>query len=597
MPIQAFKAGEIKGFTPGVDPTLSDTVFALSGRNYTFDSLGPKSSFGDRMLLPQYRTKPEYIQGVRLHLPNEDRCFTFDGDGIWEWDEVAGGFQCVYLTPDTSKLPFRWTWGFLSDYIFFCHPRTGILCYNLADGTCQPHSQVGIATPVDALAIVINNGMLCALDPLFFSWSNPSDGLDFTPQLGGGGFQLLSDRVSGTAIMLTSYTTGCLSWTTGGVLRSQFTGDAAVFVHRSLNTEYRPCNSFCTTRVDDDTVLILDERGLFQSKGQAPTIYSPGTVSPTSYTPLFNEFLIDFIQNNKLDLGTQARLEWDELRRHLYVMFSMKYAGATYDRVFVYYPTLDKWGEFNSTCYGIIPILIKQSSRKGNYYGYVDAKGVIRYWQETWASREANASTADLANCNLYYPTLEKIAQQSLSDSGRIMPVTGKVRAFDATGIAQRAGYYRVGTVTPKLAALSGLNAKLELGLFRPTGPSASDEASEVINVLIRSYTGLLSHSVVEDLEQETGTEDYETETGTEDLGDKANQVINYSLKVISTLDGIHEWQSAVPVLVQESLTARYFACSTVGVWHKIEVTADDPGDSFHLRSCEITAASAGRIL
>src|SRR3546814_14784179 len=73
---------------------------------------------------------------------------------------------------------------------------------------------------------------------------------------------------------------------------SEFTGDQETYRHRDINTEYRPVNSFCVLQTDKNTSMILDERGIYRSQGEAP---EPAT-------PLFNEFLKDYIQKNRLKL-------------------------------------------------------------------------------------------------------------------------------------------------------------------------------------------------------------------------------------------------------------------------------------------------------
>src|SRR3546814_17528277 len=97
--------------------------------------------------------------------------------------------------------------------------------------------------------------------------------------------------------MVSNYAGGVLTWTTGGLMRSEFTGDQETYRHRDINTEYRPVNSFCVLQTDKNTSMILDERGIYRSQGEAP---EPAT-------PLFNEFLKDYIQKNRLKLDQNLR--------------------------------------------------------------------------------------------------------------------------------------------------------------------------------------------------------------------------------------------------------------------------------------------------
>ena len=158
MATQKFSAGDIEGYSPEIDPTQSDKLFALAGENYRFTTSGPKSSFGNSFLLPQPINKPANVQGIRVYLPTV--VFTIDGDGIWIWDEVAGGWDLVFGTLDTTQQQNRWTWGYLANYLYFCHPLTGILAYNITTGICVPHTVIGTATPNNALAVGVNNGRM-----------------------------------------------------------------------------------------------------------------------------------------------------------------------------------------------------------------------------------------------------------------------------------------------------------------------------------------------------------------------------------------------------------------------------------------------------
>src|SRR3546814_9519542 len=77
--------------------------------------------------------------------------------------------------------------------------------------------------------------------------------MNFPPALGEAGAQVISARVAGFPIMVSNYAGGVLTWTTGGLMRSEFTGDQETYRHRDINTEYRPVNSFCVLQTDKNT--------------------------------------------------------------------------------------------------------------------------------------------------------------------------------------------------------------------------------------------------------------------------------------------------------------------------------------------------------
>jgi len=402
---QPYKAQDFQGLTPGIDPRQSDKLFALGGKNYAFDSIGPKSIFGNRYLTPYPLGIPEHAQSCRLKLNDGDRVFHFFGDCIAEWSETSGGWRVLYVTGPTTIQPYRWTYGYLNGLMFFCHPATGIIVYQVENDICLP--LLGDGVPAEPMAITISNGRLCIIDEVNFTWSGPGNGTDFVPRLGGAGFQKIADRVAGAPVMITGYAKGCMVWTSGGVLRCEFTGDAAVWRFRAISTEYRLINPFCSYKSDEDTVVILDERGLFKSQGEAPT----------ALTPLFNEFLIKYLQKYDLKLGQNVRVEWDDLQRLLYVSLSLSETNPLYEKAFVLYPSVDKWGTLDEAHYGIGPVQITPSEREDDYFGFVDSTGRIRYWAE-FGSREILPTDPTLDS---HYPLMQQAPHGIDGETGVVL--------------------------------------------------------------------------------------------------------------------------------------------------------------------------------
>ncbi len=242
MATQSWRAVDIRGLTPAIDLRRSQELYVLGGRNFIFDSFGPKSAFGNRLLSSTVFSNPNHLQGIRIQMRPRDRVFIFASNGILEWDEFDQEYSFIYATPDTTLQPYRWTAGYLNEKIYFCHPAVGLLVLDVNADVCQP--LVGAGVPTEAIACCIDNGRLCVIDEIAEYWSAQSDGSNFDPRLGGAGFQKIADRVAGTPIMIHSYSRGTLVFTTGGVMQSEFTGDVSVYRHRSINTEYRPINSF-----------------------------------------------------------------------------------------------------------------------------------------------------------------------------------------------------------------------------------------------------------------------------------------------------------------------------------------------------------------
>lgn len=578
-----WRVSDILGLTPGLDLRRSDKTYALGGKNFAFTSRGPRSAFGDRLLSPYPLGRTDHTQGVRVRVRSGDRVFTFVGDSILEWDEVVKGWSVIYVTPVTNLTPYRWTYGYLNGKIYFCHPRTGIVVYDIDSSEVYKHNGSGV--PTSPLAITVNSGRLVVLDDIFLSWSWQSDGLNFTPALGEAGQQKVNDRVAGFPIMITNYAEGVLTWTTGGVMRSEFTGDQAVYRHRNLNTEFRPINSFCTLQTDDNTSVILDERGLFQSKGGAPE----------PLTPLFNEFLIDFISKNKLAVGQNVRIEWDDLRRFMFVSVSFTPETPIYQRAYVLYPSLDKWGVFSSPHFGILPVGLSANERAGQYFGFVGTDSLLRYWSN-FASREALPTSGAVT---LRYPLIQKPSY--VEDGGdAIVCASSMILSPSPSKLpAQGAGYYANESDTPATPTTIGLDAKIQVGLIRLNDGDSFDRMTEILGVMIGNVESGPEDTLSEDylvVPPGVSDEDYETATGSEDFGFGTLTYVNHNLRVISTIDGRSEFQSDVPMLVEFSEAGRHYSCSTQGIWHILELSADSPGQAFHLQAFELNATDAGRL-
>ena len=584
MTTGVWRAGDILGLTPGLDLRNADRTFAVGGKNFAFTSKGPRSIFGNRMLLPHKLGRPEHGQGVRIRLRSGERVFTFEGESILEWSESIGGWKVLYVTPVSNNAPYRWTVAYLNGKVYFCQPAAGIIVYDLDQETIQKHDGPGV--PGAPLAIVQNSGRLIVMDDTYLYWSWQSDGMNFTPALGEAGFQKINDRVSGFPIMVSSYAQGIITWTTGGMMRSEFTGDQEVYRHRNLNSEFHPINSFCAVQMDDNTCVILDERGLYQSQGAIPT----------PLAPMFNEFLIEYIRQNKLTIGQNIRIDWDDLRRLMYVSVSVTPEYDRYEKAYVLYPSLDKWGIMNEIHHGILPVRIGANEREGSYFGFVDVDGRVRYWSD-FASREVLPSGGLL---NMRYPLIQKATFERAGGGYWITGSSLVMNSEPTTPMTGPAGYYANSSNTPVVQNLIGLDAKIQIGLIRFTDISDShDRMTEVTSVMLGNIESGPEEQLSEDyLQVPDGVddEDYEVVTGAEDFGFNSLAYINHEIRIISTVDGRSKFQEATPELVQVTEGARHFSCSSVGIWHILELSADSAGQAFHLRACELNAADAGRL-
>lgn len=585
MAQQAWAAKDFMGWTPALDIRRTNQLFLMNGRNVAFTAAGPKSIYGNRLLIPHPLLNPANVQGVRIRVRSSDRVFTFTNDSILEWDENKGSWVTIAILPLITTA-YRWTYGYLNGVIYFCHPRTGILELDLETEICQPLTGVGL--PVQPLAIAVDNGRLVALTDQVVTWSWQSDGRNFTPALGEAGAQKIASRVSGFPVTLNSYGAGVIIFTTGGLLRGEFTGDQETYRWRSVNTEYRPINSFCTLQTDENTVVLLDERGLYKSQGGAPV----------PHAPLFNEFLRDYLQRNQLKLGQNARIEYDEYAQQMYISESLSRYDPIYERAWVVNPNLDKWGFMTERHYGLIPINIQTSVREGDYFGFVNPVGEVRYWKQI-GSRENPSAVHTL---NLFHPTIQK---PFWSEDGSKIRVSSSSMTFGFQPINPNwqfkvAGYYPRDGFQIAPAGTIGLDAMLAVGLVKFDGLNESfDQMAEVVNVMIGNTVSGPAAVVGEDynlIPEGVDDEDYNAETGSESFGEEPLNYVNHGLRIIGTNDGKTVFTQEVPELTLFNRAVRHYSCSVSGIWHILEMTAESPGEALHLTSFELTGTYAGRV-
>lgn len=585
MAQQAWAAKDFMGWTPALDIRRSDQVFLMEGRNVAFTASGPKSIYGNRLLTPFPIENPEHIQGVRIRVRAADRVFVFTNDSILEWSEAKGSWQTIAILPQITTA-YRWTYGYLNGVIYFCHPRTGILELDLETGVCQPLQ--GVGSPVAPIAIAIDNGRLVAMTDQVIQWSWQSNGRNFTPALGEAGAQRIAARVSGFPITLNSYGAGVIIFTSGGMLRGEFTGDQEVYRWRPVNTVYRPINSFCTLQTDENTVVLLDERGLFKSQGGAPE----------PHAPLFNEFLRDYLQKNQLKLGQNARIEYDEYAQQMYISNSLSRYNPIYEQAWVVNPNLDKWGFMSEPHYGLLPINIDDSVREGDYFGFVDPKGEIRYWRQI-GSREAPDT---VMTRNLFHPTIQKPYWVE-DGSGFQVSSSSMTLGFQPTlpnWEFRVAGYYPRDGFVRSPAGTIGLDARIVIGLVKFDGLNESfDQMAEVIQVMIGNSVSGPAEVVGVDynlIPEGVDDEDYNVAAAAESFGQEPMNYVNHKLRLIGTTDGKTSFSQEIPVLTLFDRAVRHYACSVVGIWHMIEMSAESPGEGLHLQSFELTATYAGRV-
>lgn len=559
---------DIKGLVPALDFRKIEGIAVVSGKNFKFDSDGPLSGFGNDFLTSIPLGSADYVQTIKVDVAGSERVFMCEDTTILEWNESLGYYTPLFIFASTASNPYRWTSAYVNGFIFFCHPAiNGILYLNVSDEDTGYITEDGL--PDFPTAIAENNGRLIIMTPTLYAWSDPSDGFGWVFGVkGGAGFQIIADRVSGNPIMMASTGNVVLTFTSGGVLRSEFTGDFATYRHRALQTDYGPINSFCIVKSDDATAILLDRRGLFKTSGGAPE----------PWTPTFNEYLRIKLENDPYLFAANSRIDWDVIHQTLYLSLSNTDLQPLYDRAYVIYPALDKWGSFDEDFYGICGVHIAVGDRRGDYFGYVDSDRRFRIWDGDPHVTNVTINTATYE----YKTRMQFPVERITGDTGRTTCCsTGRISHLNEEFLpglrigGGRAGHYTYDGGSLLTGVLAQLDAFIEVGLFRFSTGTNEPEETEIQFITITS-------APIGSMEILDALPSLPTFAG-------------YGIEISSTFDGITAHNTVTPVVIRtKGGTKSYGVDGANGLWHKVKLSADVVGQSFHLRYLELQAILSG---
>lgn len=562
---------DIGGLTPAVDARKVEGQIITSGKNFKFDSDGPFSGFGDDFLTSIPLGTPDFVQSLKVDVNGRDRTFLAEASTILEWNEDEGNYDVIFIFPDTTTNPFRWTTAYLNNFVYFCHPAiNGILFLSIITGDTGYITTAGV--PQFPQAITENNGRLIVITPTLYQWSDPSNGQGWIPGTkGGAGFQVIADRVSGTPIMVASTGNIVLTFTTAGIMKSEFTGDFATYRHRALKTDYGPINSFCVAKTDDITIVILDRRGLFKSIGDAP--------SP--YTAIFNEYLRVRLERDPFLFASNSRIDWDVVHQTLYLSSSTTDLQSLYQRAFVIYPALDKWGSFDTPFFGICGVIIPTGARRGDYFGYVDGDGRFRIWDFDAHKTDITIDTASYHYWSLIQYPVERfptsVGHVSCASTARV----SALNEFEEPGLkigGGRSGYYTFDGGSLLAGVLQPLDAFVDIGLFRISTGTNETEETEIQDITLHSAP-LPSMDLLDSLPA-------------------VPTFAPYKFDIKSTWDGVTAHLTTTPMIIDtKGGTIFYGVDGANGIWHTVNLRADAVGELFHLRYLEMHATLAGTVV
>jgi len=543
-----FLLQNIQGLTPAVDARQSENLaFVLHGRNYIVDSKGPKSFFASRLV---NRCVPvDALPNAANVQSGADLIFTRDSAGFFssttlnEWQ-----FNRIFTYPAPIRTDFiwrRWTTAFVGATLFIAHPGIG-LWKRTVTGFVQVDP--GIAGPQ---AIVETNGRLVVLGSTAVAWSGPANPEDFTPALGGAGFQIISERISGAPFMLTTNASGYIVWTTSGSLVGEFIAGDLVFRHYISRHSHKPINDMAYVRMPDNSYLICTRQGIF-------TLAENNEPAPA--TPVFNEFFRELIKTVQ-DAGLRIRLDYD--RESDLLFLQLRNESTFFNTTFVLTVAIDKWGEFNQSHLGIIELGIKTEPVR-SLIGYVDTKGIAHRFIPYGSSREVAHGVFEGLDSEV---------------------VLGPLRAPDLLqqfyDVEQELqGFFLSNHARPEWSQ------NLIEQLDENNGTALIDEGIDLL-------TGMPN----------TPIEESDSHTPFPHTTNRVSVIADWSgfdpagfLFHGSTDPSIQMAVESVPSVSHAQVSGIHYTTLSPGIWHRVRIKAVDVNEYFHITAGEFTFDLSGRL-
>lgn len=550
-----FVFSDLQGPTPAIDVRQTEGLaFVLSGKNYLMDSKGVKAAFASRLLNSGH---PIAISEASANVQSE-RGFIFtkteagrfllntSGDSVWT---TSFTYPSEILTEFTWR---RWTSAFIGDTVYYAHPSVGL--YKRTATNWVPVDP-GISNPV---AVAETNGRLVVLGRTAIAWSSPGNPEDFTPALGGAGFQVLSERIAGLPFALIPIPSGYIIWSTASILVGEFIGSDLSFRHYTMQHSHQLINQQAYVRMPDGSYIFCTEQGLF--------VFTDTDI-PQPATPIFNEFLRNKFKTSP-NIGLRVRLNYNAATDLLYVQ--IRDQSTYFNMTFVLAVAIDKWGTFNRAHQGIIEHGLSMEPTKGEM-GYVDRQGIPHRFLHFDTKREVRPGEFEGLDSEVVIGPLRAPALQRYHDVEQELQ-----------------GFYLSTSARPSWSK--------ELVLLEDDNSNPDSNPD--------------SEPIIDDSANFVWTDPISSVTPDGDIHTQFPE-FTFNVRIISDWSGFDpagflllgppttDVRYAIefePTISQEMATAIHYTLLAPGMWHRLRVFADDVGEFFHITAGEFTFNYSGRL-
>jgi hypothetical protein len=555
MPITNVGIAGLESYQPAVDYRRSGRVGVLGGRNFAWDASGVYSSYASRLVggITSIGLAPSIVQTLDLetaiHVAVEGKIWRLNpsspGSPVGTWQNLYT--LATLVKANLSDVPYnfrKWTSAYLGGKPYACTWNHGVFEVNLA---VEPPTYTRLTSgtvvgfPADAtpvIAIAETNGRMLYLTEQAIYWSAPNAPKNLTPALGGAGFQVIAERIGGTPFAVTPTSVGAIVWTSAGALVCEFIGGDNVFRFWQLSTQALPISSFAITRMPDDDYILLTRLGLFMFNNMS---------QPQPITPLFDEFLREYLRNKPNELG---HVWYSITDNRLYV--SMRSSTAAFIETFALDIMLDRWGIFSEPHIGFFDYGVSRGQ-----LAYSTPRGVASFLLSPLDSRKNKESTE--------------------------VPGT-----YNGLGSEITVGWIRAENLIPHADVVQELSEILinRLVPFGGVSNSFFDEAGIADAGPVIVNEGLIVTALPSMVDEGLITE--------------ADEVTDYRLEVIADLmtlaeDGVDEY-SFTPELVRKNRRSDLWVTIVPAMYYRLRFIATEANEFYRVNSMDLTVSYQGNL-
>jgi len=545
----------IESYQPAADYRKTGVIGVLEGRNFSWDASGVRADFASRLVSADNaigvfgQAIHQLKVGDTYHVAVADKVYRLIPDavgsftGTWSLVHTLAKVQTTALETIPEHLR-AFTTIFMGGFAYVCGWNYGVYRVDLTLNTytrLTSFTTPGFPPDNDpVLAIAETNGRMVFITATAVYWSAPNDPENLVPALGGAGFQVIQEHMAGEPRAILRVTTGVLIWTAVGALAGEFIGGDAVFRWFQLTVEVMPLNQGASADVPDGSYIVITRLGLFR-------IVDLG--QPQQLTPLFNEFLREYVRFRPIESGYL----WYSVSDHR-LFVSLKGTDSQFTETFCLDMSLDKWGLFSETHLG----MAHYTAPRGPI-AYCSSDGILSYLLATRDPRKDRE--------NPYAPG-----------------------TYTGLGSEVTVGYIRAEQIAPMTA--DSVQELQEIVIYRtnPLQGYQDTEVNEGAVTLAGTAPTFDEGAVGPGILFDEGV-----------IGDGAVPT-SYGLEIISDLfeeveaNGF-DYGRSTGHLAHVGKLADTWTCMTPGYHFKLRLTAEIPGQFFRLNAVDCTLTVAGNLI